>query len=375
MNFDYTEEQTLLKDMVDRFVAERSAPEARRAVRKTPEGWSRALWKEMAELGLLGVGVPEENGGLGGGAVETKLVMEAVGRGLATEPYLASAVVATALLRLAPQGARRGGLLSALGAGETVLAPALYERRGRYDLDHVETTAVKRGDGYVLNGAKSAVIGGGAAAGYLVSARTAAGGGAGPVALFHVPAGARGVNVSAARALDGTPVAGLMLDDVAVPAADAVIADHALPVIIHAVDHGISALAAEAVGAMRASIDLTADYLRTRKQFGRPIGQFQVLSHACVDMFVHCEDASSASILAAGRVDSPDAAQRRRALSAAKVTVNKACRFVGQTAVQLHGGIGMTEEYVIGDYFRKLITIEALFGDTDHHLGLFAALG
>ena len=374
MNFDFTEEQTLLKDMVERFVAERCTPELRRAVQKSPEGWSRALWKEMAELGLLGVNVPEEAGGLGGGAVETKLVMEAIGRGLATEPYLASAVVATALLRHAPESAQRGALLGALAGGETVLAPALYERNGRYDFDHVETTAVKRGADYVLNGGKCAVIGGGAADGFIISARTRAGGGGGSVALFHVPRGARGLNVIAARALDGTSIASLLLDDVSAPGENVVAADHALPIIEHAVDHGISALAAEAVGAMRASIDITADYLRTRKQFGRPIGQFQVLSHACVDMFVHCEDASSASILAAGRVDSADATQRRRALSAAKVTVNKACRFVGQTAIQLHGGIGMTEEYVIGHYFRKLIAIENLFGDTDHHLGLFAAM-
>ena len=373
MNFDFTEEQTLLKDMVERFVAERCTPELRRAVQKSPEGWSRALWKEMAELGLLGVNVPEDDGGLGGGAVETKVVMEALGKGLVVEPYLASAVVATVLLRHCPAGAARSRLLGALAAGEDILAPALYERRGRFDLDHVGTSAVRRGADHVLNGEKSAVIGGGIASGFLVSARVGAGADAAGIGLFHVPRDAKGVTVVAARAIDNSSIATLLLDDVALSPEHALAPSHALPIIERGVDAGIAALAAEAVGVIRASIDLTADYLRTRQQFGRPIGQFQVLSHACVDMFVQGEEASSASILAAGRCDSSDARTRRRAISAAKVTANKACRFVGQTAIQLHGGIGMTEEYAIGHYFKRLTTIEQTFGDTDHHVGLFAA--
>jgi alkylation response protein AidB-like acyl-CoA dehydrogenase len=375
MDFSYSEEQVLLRDMAGKLVADRYGFEARRAILKSEDGFSRALWSEMAELGLTGLNVPEAFGGLGAGPVETSLAMEAFGRALVVEPFLPSAVLSTALLTLAPETAPRAALLSALTSGKTIIASALYERRGRFELDHVETRAARSGAQVVLSGEKTGVLGGGAADGYLVSARSGAGRDTAPIALYYVPRQTKGLTVLAARAIDNTSIATLNFDDVTLDIAAALIADNTLPIVEQSIDIATSALTAEALGVMRAAIDLTTDYLRMRKQFGQPLGKFQVLQHACADMFVASEEAASASLLAAARCTHADPRERRRAVSAAKVTINKAARFIGQSAVQLHGGIAMTEEAAVSHYFRRLTAIENTFGDTDHHLAAFAALG
>ena len=369
MDFSLSQEQALLRDMAGKFVAGRYGFEARKTILAGKDGFSRPLWQEMAELGLTGLNVPEAFGGLGAGPVETALVMEAFGRALVVEPFLASAVLSSALLSLAPQGVARDALLAQLASGKTIIASALHERRGRFDLDHVETRVTRNGAKLILGGEKTGVIGGGAAAGFLVSARESAG-----IALYHVPRAAKGLTVLSARALDDTSIATLVLDDVALDGGALVAAD-ALPLIERAADIAIAALCAEALGAMRVTLDLTVEYLKTRKQFGQPLGKFQVLQHACADMFVACEEAQSASLLAAARCRNDDARARRRAIAAAKVTINKAARFIGQNAVQLHGGVAMTQEAAVSHYFRRLTAIENTFGDTDHHLAAFAAPG
>ena len=375
MDFSYSEEQALLRDMAGKLTSDRYGFEARRAILASPQGFSRALWAEMAELGLTALNVPEDCGGVGAGPVETALVMQAFGRALVVEPFAASAVLSSALLSLAPQGAARAALLPALAAGTSIIAPALYERRGRFDLDHVETHAALRGAQVILSGEKSGVPGGGIADGFLVSARLGGAPDAASIALLHVPREAKGLTILATRALDNTSVATLVLDAVALDIDTALVAPNALPVIEQATGIAIAALCAEALGVMRAAIDLTTDYLRTRKQFGQPLGKFQVLQHACADMFVAAEEVQSASLLASARCMHADLRERRRAIAAAKVTVNKAARFIGQSAVQLHGGIAMTQDAAISHYFRRLTAIENTLGDTDHHLAAFVALG
>ena len=375
MNFSYSEEQALLRDMAGKLVADRYGFEARKTILAGSEGFSRALWDEIAELGLTALNVPEAFGGLGAGPVETALVMEAFGRALVVEPFLASAVLSSALLSLAPEGAARAALLPALASGKAIIASALYERRGRFDLDFVETRAARNGAQVILSGEKTGVFGGGAAEGFLVSARGPAGQGPSAIALYCVPRDTKGLTVLAARAFDSTSIATLVFDDVTLDNAAALVAGNALPLIEQAVDIATAALCAEALGVMRATLDLTTEYLRTRKQFGQPLGKFQVLQHACADMFVACEEAQSASLLASARCLHADPRARRRAIAAAKVTINKAARFIGQTAVQLHGGIAMTEEAAVSHYFRRLTAIENTFGDNDHHLAAFMALG
>ncbi|MBL8589229.1 MAG: acyl-CoA dehydrogenase family protein [Methylobacteriaceae bacterium] len=366
MDFDFTDEQALLRQSVERFVADRYGFEARRAILASGPGWSRVIWNGLAELGVTALTVPEEHGGLGGGPVETMLAMAALGEGLVVEPVLASAVIATELITASGDATAEAALLPALASGERIFAPALYERGARYDAGAPGTRARRIGAGYGLDGDKLALCGGGAADAFLVSARLDEG-----LALFLVEAGAPGLLVQRERGYDGTPVATLAFDDLRL-AASARIGGEAGSAIRSAIDIAVAALAAEAVGVMRRAVALTADYLRTRQQFGRPIGAFQALQHACVDMFVASEEAWSAALLAAGRCRDADPTRRRKAIAAAKVTINKSARLVGQKAIQLHGGVGMTDEYAISHYFRRLTAIERQFGDADHWLKAYA---
>ncbi len=365
MDFDFSEEQRLLADTLQRFVAGRYGFDQRRGILASESGWSRAAWDELAGLGVTAMLVGEDAGGLGGGPVEAMLAMEALGRGLVVEPVLASAVIAPALLAAAG-GPAAEALLSDLAGGARIAAPAFYERAARYDLSSSGTRARREGAGYALDGAKTAMCGGGAADVFLVSARLD-----GALALFAVPAEARGLLVQRARGYDATPVATLTLDAVALPAT-ARIGGDATAAIARAIDMAVVGLAGEAVGVMRRAVQLTGDYLKTRQQFGRPIGQFQALQHAYVDMIVAGEEAWSAALLAAGRCDDPDPRRRRRAIAAAKVTIDRSARLVGQSAIQLHGGVGMTDEYEISHSFRRLTAIERQFGDTDHWLRVYA---
>jgi pimeloyl-CoA dehydrogenase small subunit len=379
MDFDLTEEQRLLSDSVDRLLADTYTFEKRKTYLAEPEGWSRALWSQYAELGLLGLPFAEEHGGFGGGGIETMLVMQGFGRVLAQEPYLASVVLSGTALRLAGNKAQQSALLPLIAEGKLVVAFAHGERQARYDLSDVLTNAKPKGGGWVLDGAKSVVLHGDCADRLIISARTTgdrndpAG-----IALFLVDANANGVARRAYRLRDGMGAAEIALSGVEI-GRDALLceAGAAFPVIERVVEAGIAATAAEAVGAMETMQAMTLEYLKTRQQFGRPIGDNQALQHRATEMFVALEQGRSMAILAAMMVEEPDsgmvgAAERARNIAMVKVGVGQAARFVSQNAVQLHGGIGMTEEYAVGHYFRRVMVIEHSFGDTAHHLSRLA---
>ena len=371
MDFEFGDEQRMLRDSVDRLIGPAYDDLGlRRRTQAEPGGYSETLWQKYAELGLLGLPFSEEQGGFGGGAEETMIVMEAVGRGLALEPYLASVVIAGNLVRLGGSAAQHETLIPEIVDGSLRLAFAHTERQARYDLFDVATTARKSGDGFVLEGDKSVVVHGDSAGKLVVSARTSGSRrDMDGITLFLVDANAPGVSRRGFATQDGQRGAAISLGSVTV-GADAVVGtiDKAGPLIEQVTDIAIAAICAEAVGAMAALHALTLDYLKTRKQFGVPIGSFQVLQHKAVDMFTALETARSMEYYAAMMAGEKDVRRRRAAISAAKVQINNSCRLVGQTAVQLHGGIGVTMEYRAGHYFKRLTMIESLFGDTEHHL-------
>jgi alkylation response protein AidB-like acyl-CoA dehydrogenase len=376
MDFNFTEEQQLLADTVKRFVREDYTFEKRREIVASPDGWSREVWAKLAELGLTALNVPEAHGGLNAGPVDTMLVMNALGEGLVVEPYLAAAVLAPALIaRLADEKAA-GELFEGLVSGERIVIVAHQEPLSRGEVQYVQTRAEKSGDGYVLNGHKAVVIHGGAADELLVTARTSGQpGDRDGVSVFRVDPKAPGVKVTSYKTFDGQRAADIELKDVKVAADRRLGAEGgAFEAIEAAHDIALSALCAEAVGIMKAVNAATLDYTKNRKQFGQPIAKFQVLQHRMVDMFIHSEQALSMSYLAAIKCVDPDPAERRRALSAAKVVVGQAARFVGQQAIQLHGGMGMTDELMVSHHFKRLTAIDLSFGDTDFHLQKFIAL-
>ncbi len=374
MDFNYTDEQNALRDTLARFIAKDYGFEQRRALAKSDIGFSRDHWKQFAELGLTALPFAEDFGGLNGNAVDTMLVMEAFGRGLVLEPYLATVIVAGGLIRDAGSPAQQEAHLPSIASGKLMLALAHYERGARYKVSRVDTAAKADGGGWTLSGSKGVVLGGGAADKLLVSANTGKGpNGTGAISLFLVDSKAAGVSVRSYMTQDGGRAAEVRLDKVSV-GADALLGpkDGALPAIERALDYGIAALCAEAVGIMAALNEATLEYLKTRKQFGQPIGRFQALQHRMVDMVIATEQARSMATLAAVKADAPDAAARRRALSAAKAYVGQQARFVGQQAVQLHGGMGVVDELNVSHYFKRLTMINITFGDTDYHLGLFS---
>lgn len=374
MDFDLTDEQRLLKDSVDRLFEDAygDLEERNRIRRESPRGWSERLWATYAELGLLALPFPEEHGGFAGGPVETMIVMEAIGRALALEPYLTTVVLGGALIRMGGSEAQRRELIPRIADGSLRVAFAQAEPQSRYDLHDVATAARRTEAGWRLEGEKSLVLHGDSAGLFVVSARTAGerrdewG-----VTLFLVDADAPGVSRRGYPTQDGQRAAEVSLAGVDVPA-EAVLGevDAASPLIERAVDAAIAAVCAEAVGAMEALHVLTVDYLKTRRQFGVPIGGFQALQHRAADMMIAVEQARSMAMYAAMMAEEADPRERRAALSAAKVQVNRSARFVGQQAVQLHGGIGTTMEYKAGHLFKRLTMIEGQFGDTDHHLRL-----
>ena len=368
MDFNYNEEQLALQDTLRRFIAKDYGFEQRRALAKSGEGFSRDHWKQFADLGLLALPFHEDFGGMNGNAVDTLLVMEAFGRGLVLEPYLATVIVAGGLIRDAGSAAQKEDLLPSIAGGELMLALAHYERGARYEVSRVDTAAKADGSGWKLSGAKAVVLGGGAADKLIVSASSGKG-----ISLFLVDAKASGVTVRSYMTQDGGRAAEVRLDNVSV-GADALVGaqDAALPAIERALDYGIAAMCAESVGIMAALDEATLEYLKTRKQFGQPIGRFQALQHRMVDMVIATEQARSMAMMAAVKADSSDAAERRRALSAAKAYIGQQARFVGQQAVQLHGGMGVVDELNVSHWFKRLTMINATFGDVDHHLGLFS---
>jgi len=377
VDFDLSPEQQLVKDSVTRLLADRYGFERRKAYQASAEGWSRELWRQYAELGLLGLPFAEADGGFGGGPVETAIVMEAFGEALALEPYLASVTLAGGVLRRAANDRQRAALIPQLAAGELLIAFAHSEPQARYDLHDVGVSAKRDGDVFVVDGAKALVLHGDSAQKLIVSART---GGERRdregVGLFLVAADAPGVSRRGYRTQDGARAAEVMLEGVRVSAAD-VIGDPSagLSVIEDVADGAIAALCAEAVGAMQEALKLTVEYLKTRKQFGVTIGSFQALQHRASDMLVALEQARSMAAFAAMMASEENRSERRRALSAAKIQIGQSARFIGQQAIQLHGGMGMTMEMKIGHLFKRLAMIERQFGDVDHHLALLTARG
>ena len=374
MDFDLTEEQRLLRDSVERLLADHYGFDKRRSYLAQPEGWSRGLWAQYAELGLLGLPFPEDYGGFGGGPIEVMLVMEAFGRVLALEPYLATVVLGGTAMRLAGGEEQKASMLPQIAEGELILAFAHGERQSRYDLTDVLTTAKPKGSGWVLDGAKSVVLHGDSAQRLILSARNS-GERDDPdgITLFLVNAASNGVARRAYPMRDGTCAAEISLSGVEVGEQDVLGEVGAgFPVIERVVEAGIAATAAEAVGAMETMQAMTLEYLKTRQQFGRPIGQNQVLQHRATEMLMELERGRSMAMLAAMMVEEPDPAERAHNIAMAKVGVGQASKFVSQNAIQLHGGIGMTEEYAVGHYFRRCMVIEHTFGDTAHHLSRLA---
>ncbi len=376
MDLNYSEIQEMLKDSVERFVRDNYAFEQRRQIVESGEGFSRQHWQTFAELGWLGAALPEDVGGLGGGGVETMVLMEGLGRGLALEPMLGTVVLCGGLIDTAGSEAQRRELLPALIGGELLLSFAFAEPGGRFDLCHVETRAEAANGGWKLSGRKCVVLHGAAADRFVVPARTAGetrdeqG-----ITLFLVANGANGLTRRDYATVDALPASDLTFDGVEV-ATDDVLGEvgAAYPHIERAVDAGIAANCADAVGAMAAGVDITNEYIQGREQFGQPIGRFQVLQHRLVDMFMECERARSMAVMAALKLDTPDD-ERRQAMAAAKSLVGRAAKFVAAQGVQLHGGMGMTEEYPIGHYFKRLMTFDTMFGNTDYHAERFVAAG
>jgi len=374
MDFDLSEEQRLLKESVDGLLKTSYDFDQRKKYGAEKGGWSKAVWGKLAEQGLLGLPFSEDDGGFGAGAVETMIVMEALGRALVLEPYLATVVLGGGFLRRGGSAAQKAAYIPGIIDGSKTLAFAQLEKNSRYDLGDVSTTAKKKGDGWAIDGEKFVVLNGEAADTLVVTARTkGAQTDRNGIGVFLVPRDAKGVAVKGYPTQDGMHAADITFTGVEV-GADAVIGDpeNGLPLIEQVVDDARIAMCAEAVGAMEESLKITVEYLKTRKQFGVPIGSFQTLQHRAADMFVNLEQARSMAMLATMASDFDDANERATAVAAAKVQVGKSLKFVGQQSIQLHGGIGMTMEASIGHYFKRLSIIENTYGDTDYHLGRVA---
>ena len=376
MNLDPSEEQRLLAASIERFVERDYAFGTRRRIVASPEGYSQDVWRTMAELGLIGLPLPAAHGGFGGGAMDSVSLMHAIGSALIVEPWLASVALGAQLVARGGSDEQRGRLLPAVAEGKLKLAFAHAEAPARYALAHVAARARADAGGYVISGVKRAVLHGVCADLLVVSARTAGDeSDAEGLSLFVVERDAPGVVLTALRMLDGTRAADIAFDEVRVPAQAMIgIPGRALQLIEEVIDFATALVCAEAVGAIKSANDATLEYLKTRKQFGVAIGSFQALQHRMVDMAIEYEQAKSIALLACSAVDTEhDAAARSRTVSAAKARIADACRKVSQEAIQLHGGMGMSDEVKVSHTFRRLTAIAQQFGDADHHLERFAA--
>ncbi|MBP0621586.1 acyl-CoA dehydrogenase family protein [Cupriavidus consociatus] len=369
MDFTYSEEQQMLADSLRRFIDTEYTFEARRKSARQGESLDRGVWSKLAEMGVLGLTVPADFGGFGEGPASQLVVQRELGRGLVLEPVTPSGVMAAATLNAYGSDAQKQEWLPAIASGERIVTLAYLEPTTRYRPESARASAERSGDGYVISGTKSVVWHGAAADAYLLTARVS---GSNEIALFLVPRDSKGLAVTAYPTIDGLRAADLSLQNIAVPASALVgQAADGLAALGVGLEHGIAALCAEGAGAMEKLIQITGEYLGTRQQFGKPLASFQALQHRMADMLVQKELALSMAYVAAQALDETDPAARRRMLSAAKVTVARAGRFVGQQAVQLHGGMGMTDELSVGDYFKRLTMLDQLLGDSDYHLQRF----
>lgn len=377
MNFDYSEEQQLLADTLKRFLGSNYTLDARSKIVASEVGYSEEVWAGFAEMGVLGLPYHTEYGGFGGSAIDVMIVMEAIGEALVLEPYLATVGLGGQFIARGGTEAQKKHILPAVAQGKAKLALAQTEREGRYDLSYVATRARRAGENWVLDGEKCTVLHGGCADVLVVSARTAGNPtDARGISLFLVSQGTPGVALQEYRTIDNLRAVDIRLSGAVVPT-DALIGREGdgLALLEEVVDYGTALLCAEAVGAIRYANEATLAYLKTRRQFGVPIGSFQALQHRMVDMLISYEQSRSMVCLACVKVDTAEAAERRRIMSAAKIKIADACRHVSQEAVQLHGGMGMTEDLKISHTFRRLTMIAQTFGDADHHLERFAACG
>jgi pimeloyl-CoA dehydrogenase small subunit len=375
MDFAFTSEQDMLRDTVARLIREQYDFETRRKIAKTEAGWRPQMWAQFADLGLLGASFPEADGGFGGGPIEAMIISEEFGKGLVIEPYVQTVVLAGGFLRHGGSAAQKEENLPALIGGERIYAFACSEPKSRFDLNDVATTAKKDGKGFLLNGAKAVVTGAPFASHLVVTARTSGGQrDTGGITLFLVPKSAKGVSTRDYPTVDGLRASEVSFENVSV-GADAVIgdADGAFPLIERVVDEAIASLCAEAVGCMKVLNEATLGYAKQRKQFGRPIADFQVLQHRMVDMFMACEQAVSMTYMVTLKLDEP-AKARKLAASGAKVQIGKSGKLISQDAVQIHGGMGMTDELNVGHFFKRVTMIESQFGNTDWHLRRYTEL-
>ena len=377
MSFAFNDDQKLLAESADRFVLDDYAFETRRKNMAMDDGFSRDVWARFADLGWLALPIPEEHGGIGGSTVDTAVLLESLGRGLVVEPYHGTVVLGAGAVARAGNDAQKSEILAGVAEGKTMLAFAHIEPRARFTLNHVETSAAKDGAGYVLNGEKAVVHNADTADTLIVSARTAgATTDTDGVTLFLVDREADGVELRSYPTIDGLRASEVLLTNVKV-GADAVLgdADGAMPVIEAVVDRASVLMCAEAAGAMDSAVKLTVEYMKTRVQFGRAIGEFQVLQHRAVEMLGAKDFSRALTYRAAGVVDVADARERARAVSAAKVEMGRGGKKIGQDGVQLHGGMGMTDDMAVGHFFKRLTMIDMMFGNTDHHMRRFARLG
>ncbi|MCM0614080.1 acyl-CoA dehydrogenase family protein [Marinobacter sediminum] len=376
MDFRLNEEQQMLQDTVARLVRGEYSFEKRLAFSETEAGFSEDFWQQLSELGLTAVPFSEDLGGFGGGGVEVQSVMTELGRGLCLEPYLQSVIFGGGLISQAGNDSQKEKWLGGIASGELKAAVALQEPQSFYDGNDVETRAEKSGDGYVLNGRKAVVIGGHCAGLIIVSARTSgASRDADGISLFALTPDAAGIDRRTYPTIDGSKGCDIALNDVQV-SADALLGEEgkAADIIEYQTGRAIAALCAEAVGVMEVANDLTLDYLKQRKQFGVPIGKFQVLQHRMVDMMSELEQARSMAILAASVADEEQSDERRQVLAAAKNVIGRSGQFISENGIQSHGGIGMTWEYNFAHYAKRLIMINHQLGDDDFHLERYAAL-
>jgi pimeloyl-CoA dehydrogenase small subunit len=375
MDFAFTSEQDMLRDTVARLVREQYDFETRRKVAKSEAGWRPQMWSQFAELGLLGASFPEADGGFGGGPIEAMIISEEFGKGLVIEPYLQTVIIGGGFLRHGGSAAQKEENLPALIGGERIYAFAYSEPKSRFDLHDVSTTAKKDGKGFTLNGHKAVVIGAPFASHLIVTARTSGGQrDTSGVTLFLVPKNAKGISTRDYPTVDGLRASEVYFENVSV-GADAVIGevDGGFPLVEKVVDEAIAALCAEAVGCFKVLNEATLQYSKTRKQFGQPIGNFQVLQHRMVDMFMACEQSISMTYMVTLKLEEADR-QRKLAASGAKVQIGKAGKLISQEAVQIHGGMGMTDELNVGHFFKRVTMIESQFGNTDWHLRRYTEL-
>jgi alkylation response protein AidB-like acyl-CoA dehydrogenase len=372
MDFEFTEEQQQFADALRRWAGRDYGFETRQKIVMSADGVSEQAWATLAELGMTALPVPARHGGFDGTAIDMYVVMQELGRALVVEPYFATMLGAHVLAL----GGAHGSLLERVAGGELKLACGFGEPQARHDMRDIAVSARADGDGFVIDGRKSVVLHGAQAGALIVSARSSgAQSDTAGISLFVVPADVEGVQVTPYRTIDGQRAADVRFAGVRVDAGGLIgVAGAGWELLDAALDHGAVLLCAEAVGAMQALFDATLEYVKTRQQFGVPIGKFQALQHRMADMYIHLEQARSMALLAAVRLASAaDVQERRRTVSAAKYRVGQAIRFVGQQAVQLHGGMGVTNELPAAHYFKRLTTIELTLGDSDHHLQRFIA--